>query len=63
MQEQKLNENSEIASAGGRVLGAVGWGENLEQAKERAYALCEQVHFKSKYFRKDIGHREFSRSK
>ena len=37
------------------MLGAVGWGENLEQAKKRAYALCEQVHFKSKYFRRILG--------
>lgn len=56
------NENGEIVSAGGRVLGAVGKGASLEDAKERAYALAEQIEFESKYFRKDIGHREFSRA-
>ena len=58
----RLNEQQEIVSAGGRVLGAVGWGESLEQARDRAYELCEKVHFTSKYFRKDIGHKEFSRT-
>jgi phosphoribosylamine--glycine ligase len=58
----QLNEHQEIVSAGGRVLGAVGWGESLEQARDRAYELCEKVHFNSKYFRKDIGHKEFSRT-
>lgn len=58
----KLNEQGQVISAGGRVLGAVGWGENLEQARDRAYELCDKVHFTSKYFRKDIGHKEFSRT-
>ena len=58
----KLNEQNQVVTAGGRVLGAVGWGENLAQARDRAYQLCDQVNFASKYFRKDIGHREFSRT-
>jgi phosphoribosylamine--glycine ligase len=57
----KLNDNLDVISDGGRVLGAVGYGESLEQAKDRAYKLCELVNFKSKYYRKDIGHKEFSR--
>ena len=57
----KLNEQDQVVTAGGRVLGAVGWGKDLVQARDRAYNLCDQVHFTSKYFRKDIGHREFSR--
>jgi len=55
------NESGQVVSAGGRVLGAVGTGSTLQEAKERAYALCEHIEFKSKYLRKDIGHREFSR--
>ena len=50
-----------VISSGGRVLGAVGTGASLEDAKEAAYALCESVEFSSKYYRKDIGYREFSR--
>jgi phosphoribosylamine--glycine ligase len=48
-------------SSGGRVLGAVGTGSTLKDAKQAAYLLCEAVNFSSKYYRKDIGHREFSR--
>ena len=55
------DESGQIVSAGGRVLGAVGTGDSLEQAREQAYALCEQIEFKSKFYRNDIGHREFSR--
>ena len=55
-------ENGEIVSAGGRVLGAVGIGSTLLEAKKKAYELADAVHFESKYFRSDIGHREFSRT-
>jgi len=44
------------------VLGAVGIGNTLVEAKEKAYKMAEAVNFESKYFRSDIGHREFSRS-
>ena len=55
-------ENGEIVTAGGRVLGAVGIGSTLREAKKNAYDLVDDVHFESKYFRSDIGHREFSRT-
>ena len=55
------NEEGKIISAGGRVLGAVGTGSSLMQAREKAYALCKQIDFKSKFYREDIGHKEFSR--
>ena len=56
------NQAGEIISAGGRVLGAVGTGETLALAREKAYALCGLIDFPSKFFRNDIGHREFSRT-
>jgi phosphoribosylamine-glycine ligase len=34
----------------------------LVEAQEKAYKMVEAVNFESKYFRPDIGHREFSRS-
>ena len=55
-------QDGEIVTAGGRVLGAVGIGSTLEQAKDRAYKLAKEVEFESKYYRSDIGYREFSRS-
>jgi phosphoribosylamine--glycine ligase len=58
----KLNSNNENITNGGRVLGAVGVGNSLLDAKNNAYKVCELVNFKSKYFRKDIGHKEFSRN-
>ena len=56
------NQAGEIVSTGGRVLGAVGTGETLALAREKAYALCGLIDFPSKFFRNDIGHREFSRT-
>jgi phosphoribosylamine-glycine ligase len=55
-------KNGQIVTAGGRVLGAVGTGSTLAEAKNKAYKLVEAVSFESKYFRSDIGHREFSRT-
>ena len=55
-------ENGEVVTAGGQVLGAVGIDPTLADAKEKAYQLAEAVQFESKYYRTDIGHREFSRS-
>ncbi len=57
----KLNGHGDVVSAGGRVIGAVGMGESLQKAKENAYSLCEAINFKSKYYRRDIGFREFAR--
>ena len=56
------NQAGEIVRAGGRVLGVVGTGETLALAREKAYALCGLIDFPSKFFRNDIGHREFSRT-
>jgi len=56
------SEDGTVVSSGGRVLGAVGTGKTLADARDTAYTLCESVNFSSKYFRKDIGYREFSRS-
>jgi phosphoribosylamine--glycine ligase len=58
----KQNENGEIVSAGGRVLGAVGRGPTLSAAAERAYALCDSIDFTSKFLRRDIGYRELNRT-
>ena len=58
----RKDEDGNVVSSGGRVLGAVGTGQSLEDARNCAYQLCEEVDFKSKYYRRDIGHREFSRN-
>jgi phosphoribosylamine--glycine ligase len=51
-----------VVSSSGRVLGAIGLGKTLQSARDSAYSLCESVQFPSKYYRRDIGHKEFSRS-
>jgi phosphoribosylamine---glycine ligase len=40
---------------GGRVLNITAIGDNLEQARQRAYETVNQVRFEGKYFRSDIG--------
>ncbi|KQB84003.1 phosphoribosylamine--glycine ligase [Corynebacterium lowii] len=42
-------------SAGGRVLSVVGKGADLATARERAYAVIEQVEMAGSFYRKDIG--------
>ena len=44
-----------ILSSGGRVLCAVGLGEDIKSAQQRAYELVREVDWKSAYFRTDIG--------
>ena len=54
-------EDGRIVTAGGRVLGIVGKGASLQEARDAAYNLCEQVSFDGAYYRCDIGHRQLSR--
>ncbi|EAK0808564.1 phosphoribosylamine--glycine ligase [Campylobacter coli] len=49
-------EDGKLMADGGRVLVCVGTGSSIEEARKKAYELCENVHFKGKQFRKDIAH-------
>lgn len=51
----KRDDKGVLRTNGGRVLGAVSLDTNLETAIRNAYALADQVQFKSKYYRRDIG--------
>lgn len=55
------SENGTLSTAGGRVLGISGQASSLQQAAEIAYSVCDQIDFKDKYLRRDIGHRELNR--
>ena len=44
-----------LYTSGGRVLGVVGIGESLDEAKERAYEDVGRISFEGMYYRKDIG--------
>ncbi len=57
----KRTENGTITTNGGRILGVSGQASSLKEAMELAYSVCDQVHFETKYFRRDIGHRELNR--
>ena len=57
----KRLDSGEIVTAGGRVLGISAQAPSLQQAADLAYSVCDQVHFGSKYLRRDIGHRELNR--
>jgi phosphoribosylamine--glycine ligase len=46
-----------IVTNGGRVLCAVGLGEDLAGARARAYALVAAIHWDGVHYRRDIGHR------
>lgn len=58
----KTNEVGAVVTNGGRVLGVTALGTDLREASEKAYALCDQIEFKSKYLRRDIGAKELKRS-
>ena len=51
------NENGQLKTAGGRVLGAVATGETLQEAICRAYRLADTISFENAYCRRDIGKR------
>jgi phosphoribosylamine--glycine ligase len=51
----KLNAEGKIVTNGGRVLGVVAKGENLKEARAKAYEATNWVSFENKYMRHDIG--------
>lgn len=48
-------EGDRLVTSGGRVLGVSALGETLDQARDRAYATVEKIHFENRMFRADIG--------
>jgi phosphoribosylamine--glycine ligase len=46
-----------LVTAGGRVLTVCARGEDLAQARERAYAAISGIRFEGMHFRRDIGAR------
>ena len=52
----KLNDQGQIVTNGGRVLGVTATGGNLKEARANAYKATEWVEFGNKNMRNDIGH-------
>ena len=49
-------EDGKLFATGGRVLLAVGLGDSIKEARDRAYLMMGQIHFAGKQFRKDIAY-------
>lgn len=49
--------DGQIVAAGGRVLNITARGDSLRQARDRAYALVDRVHWPEGFCRRDIGWR------
>jgi phosphoribosylamine--glycine ligase len=52
------NEQGELVTAGGRVLGVTAIGADLRSAADAAYAICDAIDCESKIYRRDIGARQ-----
>jgi len=50
------SEDGKLMATGGRVLLCVGFGESIQEARDRAYDLCGYVHFAGKKCRSDIAY-------
>ena len=50
-------EDNRCITDGGRVLNVTAKGKTLQEAKDRAYHMCGNIHWEGSFYRKDIGHR------
>ncbi len=51
----KFNEEGQVVTNGGRVLGVTAIGKDLFEARANAYKATELIDFENKYMRHDIG--------
>ncbi len=49
------DQEGQVVTAGGRVLGVTALGETLEAARKKALDALEKIRFQGMWFRKDIG--------
>ncbi len=54
-------DDGQVVTAGGRVLCVCALGDDLRQARDRAYAAVEKIHWPGAFCRGDIGHRALNR--
>ncbi len=50
-------DGENLVTNGGRVLGITAWGQDLTEARGKAYELANAIHFEGKQNRTDIGER------
>ena len=53
----KNDENGDVVTAGGRVLGVTAVAKTLAEAVDKAYSEVTKVNFENAFYRKDIGKR------
>lgn len=56
------NDAGETVTAGGRVLVAVGSGDDVEAARDKAYSVAEAIKFEREHHRTDIGERAIDKT-
>jgi phosphoribosylamine--glycine ligase len=56
-------DGERVLTSGGRVLCAVGLGEDVAAAQRQAYALADAVHWQGVQYRRDIGFRAIARER
>ena len=57
-----VNEQGQIVTSGGRVLGVTASGSSLKEAADKAYQACQMIEFDGAWYRRDIGHRAMNRN-
>ena len=57
----RREKDGKVVTNGGRVLCVTALGDKVKIAAERAYEVVEKIRFDGMQFRRDIGHRAFSR--
>ncbi|WP_010272645.1 phosphoribosylamine--glycine ligase [Paenibacillus senegalensis] len=50
-------QDGKLVTNGGRVLGVVGQGQTIAEAREKAYAQADRIHFEGKHYRTDIANK------
>ena len=48
-------KDGKLVTSGGRVLGVCVRGDNIDEARKKAYENAEKISFEGMYYRKDIG--------
>ncbi|MBC8944057.1 phosphoribosylamine--glycine ligase [Xenorhabdus indica] len=56
-------KDTEIVTAGGRVLCVTALGGNIAEAQKKAYLKAEKINWEGCFYRKDIGYRAIARLK
>jgi phosphoribosylamine--glycine ligase len=56
-------QNGAVVTSGGRVLCAVGLGDDVSAAQQQAYALVDAISWQGMQCRRDIGYRAIARER